>query len=692
MRGRIPTKFAQDLGMDPETNGRAASGATVRHLTDTGNAERLIDQHGDDLRYVHPWGKWLVWDGTRWKPDASGEIERRARETVRAIYAEAESADGKDERKAIARHAVGSESRSRIDAMIALARSMVPVAPDDLDADPWLLNAANGTIDLRSGELRDHRREDLITKQAPVDYDPDAEAPTFESFLARILPPKPLRGFLQRAVGYAAAGVVREEVLPILYGKGANGKTTLTGVFLDALGDYAMQAPKDMLMIRRGEHPTELADLYGKRFVVCMENEEGRRLAESLVKALTGREHIRARRMREDFWEFAPTHTVFLGTNHRPEVRGTDHAIWRRIKELPFEVVIPDAEQDTELAEKLREELPGVLAWIVRGCLEYQRNGLQEPAEVKDATKGYKADMDVLAAFFGDRCVIHPKAAVPATPLYRAYQEWCAESGETQATQTRFGGRLKERGFESFTYTAGPNRDRKGWRGIGLRDDRPEDGSGGSDTPPEQTVTADSSTRSSSAKRDQGAYNTPGSGANPPQRGQSAHNCPHAESSIGAGETRKPADGADSCGPKNDINGLKMYTKSVNPDIGPNYPHRPQTDPDKATNRGNEGDHDPASDQHDHDDQDDHLPGGVAPLVRAAFEEERRGPAKNLTLYRASQTTLAILTNSVLEALGVEWGRMDPDERCAWERVVAAVADEAAAAHLAADGGGDPDG
>jgi putative DNA primase/helicase len=440
------------------------------HLTDLGNAERLVAQHGRDLRYVHLWRRWLVWDGTRWAVDDAGEVERRAIETVRSIYAEAERAEDGEERKRIARHATASESRTRIEGMIALARSLpgVPVEPERLDADLWLLNCLNGRVDLRTGELREHRREDLITKLAPVEYDPDATAPTFERFLERILPSEALRRFVRRAVGYAATGVISEEMLVILHGTGANGKSTLVNAVMDTLGDYAMQVAPDLLLAKRASHPTELADLFGARLAAAVEVDQDRRLAESLVKQLTGRDRIKARRMREDFWEFDPTHTIFLATNHRPEVRGTDHAIWRRLKLVPFDVTIPEAEQDKRLAAKLRAERPGIIASIVRGCLEYQRGGLGEPEEVKVATEGYRVEMDVLAAFIEDRCVVHPRASAGATPLYNAYKDWCDESGETKLTQTKFGRRLKERGFRS------EKSQRVTWYGIGLRDDRPD--------------------------------------------------------------------------------------------------------------------------------------------------------------------------------------------------------------------------
>lgn len=454
--------------VDPQARTEGLPRPERRTLTDLGNAERFVDEHGERVRYCHPWGKWLVYDGRRWVPDDAGLVEAMMKQTVRNIYHEAAEANDVKERTALANHAKASESKKRISDALYLARSEpgIPVMPSELDADPWVLNCENGTIDLvGSGELMPHRSEDLITKMAPVEYDPEATAPTFEAALERWLPSEALRRFVQRVIGYAATGTVMEEILTIFHGVGANGKSTLMNIVMDALGDYAIQAAPDLLMVKRGSHPTELTDLFGARLVASVETDEGRRLAESLVKQLTGRDKIRARRMRENFWEFDPTHTVFLSTNHKPEIRGTDHAIWRRIRLVPFDVKIPEEEQDKRLPAKLRHELPGILAWIVRGCLEWQREGLGEPDEVRAATEGYRSAMDVLAAFITDRCVVLPNASAGATPLYNAYREWCEESGQAPNNRMRFGLALGERGFIS-------ERDaktrRKVWLGIGL--------------------------------------------------------------------------------------------------------------------------------------------------------------------------------------------------------------------------------
>jgi putative DNA primase/helicase len=453
------------------TNGRTDNCPPDRfNLTDLGNALRLVDRHGEDLRYVHAWDRWLVWTGSRWEQDRTGEVERRAKETVRSIYAEASSTEDPQDGKALGDHATRSAAKGRIEAMIALARSEpgIPAVPEQLDADPWLLNVRNGTVDLRTGELQPHRREDLITKIAPVQYAPGAAAPTWEAFLERVLPGEELRRFVRRVIGYALTGDVSEQVLIFLHGAGANGKSTLINAVLAMLGDYGQQAAPELLTVKGASHPTELADLLGTRFAASVEVEDGRRLAESLVKQLTGGDRIKARFMRQDFFEFDPTHKVFLAANHKPTIRGTDHAIWRRIKLVPFDVTIPKAEQDPRLFEKLQAELSGILAWAIRGCLEWCRDGLGEPEEVRAATEGYRAEMDVLAAFIEERCVEYPDATATAKALWDAYKGWTGESGEDHGTQRRFGMRLTERGFERRRITSGERKGTYEWVGIGL--------------------------------------------------------------------------------------------------------------------------------------------------------------------------------------------------------------------------------
>jgi putative DNA primase/helicase len=437
------------------------------NLTDLGNAERLVAGHGENIRYCYTWRKWLVRTTARWERDEAGRIHRLAKGRVRGIYREASDAEDEDRRKALAKHAAASESEARIRAMIELAKSEVPVTPDELDSDPWLLNVLNGTIDLRTGELREHRREDLITKLAPVEYDPNATAPTWEAFLKRVLPGEELRAFVQRAAGYSATGDTSEQCIFIHHGPGANGKTTFQEAIAAALGDYAMRTPTETLLVKRaGGVPNDVARLKGARLVAASETEEGRRLAESLVKDLTGQDTISARFMWAEWFDFKPTHALHLSTNHKPEIRGTDPAIWRRIRLIPWAVTIPPNEQDKKLTEKLRGELPGILAWVVRGCSEWLRQGLKAPEEVRQATKAYRAEMDVLAAFLADCCVRGDDEEAFAGELWGAWKRWSEETGEQTGSQKRFGGRLAERGFLNHRDS---KTGRKVWSGLSLR-------------------------------------------------------------------------------------------------------------------------------------------------------------------------------------------------------------------------------
>jgi P4 family phage/plasmid primase-like protien len=455
----LPRKIADFLGWERFT---LREGRGVYLCTDTGNAERLADRHGANLRYCHPWGKWLLYDGTRWRVDDRGAVVRLAKDTARSIFEEAKEAHSDAAANQLGKWASSSLSESKLRAMISLCQSEpgIPVLPDELDASPDLLNVLNGTIDLRSGKLREHRREDLITRVAPVEYDPDANAPAWETFLERVLPGEELRAFVQRALGYSATGDTSEQCMFINHGGGANGKSTFQEAISAALGEYSMRTPTEMLLARRSDGvPNDVARLKGARFVSASETEEGRRLAESRIKDLTGQDTITARFMKAEWFDFAPTHKLWLSTNHKPEIRGTDAAIWRRIRLVPWAVTIPPAEQDKKLPIALRHELAGILAWVVRGCLQWRREGLQAPDEVRKATGEYRAEMDVLAGFLVECCELDTGHWEYAKDLYECYKRWCDENGERPEPQRKFGGRLGERGFQ---------RDRGGSRGAGI--------------------------------------------------------------------------------------------------------------------------------------------------------------------------------------------------------------------------------
>jgi putative DNA primase/helicase len=437
----------------------------------------MVHHHGADLRYSYQLSRWYEWDGCRYLPDSSGGIERRAKDTISHIYNEAADAED-DERKALARHALRSENRSRIEAMIAVAQSEpgIPINPTDLDRDPCLLNVLNGTIDLRTGELRPHRRRDLITKLAPVTYDPTAKAPEFEAFIDRIMLDRDdLVSFVQRALGYSLTGINSERVLFILYGGGRNGKSTLLETVAGVIGDYAGNAPPEMLLSKREAGiPNDLARLPGTRFVSATETGEGRRLDEPKVKAISGGDTISARFMRGEWFDFKPTFKLWLGTNHRPVIRGTDHAIWDRIRLVPFDYRVPDDSRIPDLAAHLIEkEAPGILAWLVKGCLLWRSAGLGMPEAVTQANASYRSDMDTLAGFMEDRCVVDKNATAAAGDLYNAYRHWCDNAGEKSVTKQSFGRTLAERGFDA----AQVGKDRKRtWLGIGLLTSEPGDG------------------------------------------------------------------------------------------------------------------------------------------------------------------------------------------------------------------------
>jgi putative DNA primase/helicase len=449
------------FGQQPGRNGRDSTppgdGGTGDHhefhLTDYGNAERLVSQHGADLRYCHPWKKWLVWDGCRWTIDNRGESKRRAKKTARAILIEAANEPDGDRRKQLFGHALATEKRKNLDAMLDVAESEpgIPIVPEDMIGSPWLFNCLNGTIDLRTGELRPHDRADHITQLCSVAFDPNATCPLWYSTINMFLRENvDIIKYIQMISGYAMTGIIRDQILPIAWGRGANGKSTIFDALVYTFGsDYAMNAPPDLLMAKQHEgHPTERADLFGKRLVVAMETEGGKRLNEARVKQLTSIAGIRARRMREDAWEFSPTHKLIMGTNHKPVIRGTDYAIWRRLKLVEFAVQIDESKADKRMGEKLRGERAGILAWCVRGCLDWQRSGLVEPAEVVEATAAYRAEQDVLGAFFDECTVQGGQFRVRADDLYTRFKEWAGTRNEAVMSQTDFGRAMTDRGME----------------------------------------------------------------------------------------------------------------------------------------------------------------------------------------------------------------------------------------------------
>lgn len=443
------------------------AGSIVRFAeTDTGNAERLAHHHGALLRYCWERGVWFVWIGTHWKVDAGAQLEQLAKTTVRQIAYEAEGLSGKPFAE-LMKFAAASESSSRRRAMIQLARSEqgIPIAPDELDRDPWLLNAVNGTINLRTGELQPHEQSDHITRCIPTPYEPEATCPLFDAFLDTIFAgDKLLVAYMWRQIGYALTGDTSEQMIVINYGTGSNGKSTLTETIRKLLGDYAADADADTFMQQKNAGIREdIAALDGVRFVASSESQDGQQLSEALVKKMTGGEQLRARRLYENGYEFAPQFKVWLGTNHKPTIWGTDHAIWRRIRLVPFSVTFRPNERIKNYANRFVPEFPGILARAVQACLEWQQIGLSDPPAVLQASKAYRQEMDVLGGWIADCCQLGEDKQAPAGDLYQSYTRWCGSNGESPMTQRAFGARLKERGLDGYR----DNRQRY-WLGIGL--------------------------------------------------------------------------------------------------------------------------------------------------------------------------------------------------------------------------------
>lgn len=434
-------------------------------MTDLGNARRLVSAYGERLRHVPSWRKWLVWDGTRWARDVTGEPARCAKIVARRMYRDAEAVEDEELRKALLGSARRAESANGIRAMLELASTELEVAlaPDQLDSNVSVLNTMSGTLDLETGVLFGHRPADNLTKVTAVGYVQDASAPEFAKFLERVQPDPQMREFLARLLGHTVSGKVHEHILPIFHGVGANGKSTLVEAVRKVLGDYAASVDPALLVDRGDSHPTGVADLFGLRLALTHETDQGRRLAEGTIKRLTGGDMITARRMREDFWSFDPTHSIIMITNHQPVVTGTDEGIWRRLRIVPFSVVVPVEERDPELPKRLEAEGEGILRWLIDGYRSYLQHGLDEPSSVTEATTAYRTGADMLGLFINERCLIMNDFRVKSSLLFEAWQKWCTAENVEPGTQTAFSTALAERGFDKVKSSGVIF-----WKGIGL--------------------------------------------------------------------------------------------------------------------------------------------------------------------------------------------------------------------------------
>lgn len=435
-----------------------AAGEHADNFTDLGNAQRMARLYGDRIRYVAEFKKWLLWDGHRWQICGSSAIFTLAIETIRSMVSEALKVDDFLLREKIIKHSLASESAAKLKAMIEIAEKLpgIPVQQHLLDTDHFKLNLLNGTLDLKTGMLHDPCREDYNTKQAAVEFDPSAKCPTWEKFLHRIMDGKTeLIRYIQKAVGYSLSGATSQQCMYIAHGNGSNGKSTFIKTIESVLHDYSIHCPATTLMVKQEGISNDVARLRGSRFVAAVETDEGKRLAESLVKELTGGDVITSRFLYGEFFEFTPCFKIWLACNHKPVIRGSDMAIWRRVKLIPFAVTIPQSEWDLQLSEKLAMEKAGILNWMLAGCLAWQREGITDPPEVQAATSGYRKEMDLIGSWIDEACICLASVDARASLLYDNFKAWCDDNGEWVMSNRMFGMKLAERGYTKIQRNTG---------------------------------------------------------------------------------------------------------------------------------------------------------------------------------------------------------------------------------------------
>ena len=479
--GRTVLAMAAEHGWQEDVSGlfddvrpRAADGETpapqrkvgipeAKHLTtDQANAVRIVRRYGKRLLVAAD--KWHAWTGTHWAP-LEGEVYRMAMQLSRLIHDEAAAwlakpADSQEEREknqgiaeALAKWAAKSEMKGAIEAALALARKMLTIPPEMVDADPDVLNCANGTVELRTGKLRPHNPDDYITKLAPVAYNPDAGAPAWLTVLQKVTMEEgeehaPVAEFLQRWFGYCATGRTREQKFAVHHGGGSNGKSTIIDTVTRVLGGYAATAaPGLMVSAGRERHPTEIADLFGRRMVTAHETGDGGVLREDFIKQATGGDRIKARYMRADFFEFSPTHKLQLLTNYKPIIKGQDEGIWRRVMLVPYRARFGSADEvarglathakTPEDIDRLEGESEGVLAWLVAGAVAWYRDGLNPPDAVLAASKDYQVEQDRLRQFVSESCELGVEHVSRLSDVYANYCEWAKSSGYHSLAKNR---------------------------------------------------------------------------------------------------------------------------------------------------------------------------------------------------------------------------------------------------------------
>lgn len=444
---------------------------------DLANARRFLGDFGDALAYLAEAKKWLCWTGTHWEIDNQNFVYGLACEFVTELYSRDNATDD-----AAFKHAKRSNNASGIEAMLKIARNTKTIEIDKIDARPYLLNCRNGTVNLQTGELRPHDRNDFLTKIVNGDYNPDAQAPEFDVFLRRIQPDANIRAFLQRSIGYSLLGVVRERSFWILYGTGNNGKSVFTNLFNRLLGDYAATTTAATVMQKpAGGIPNDIARLRAKRFVVIPETEENERLNAALIKALSAGDIVSARFLFGEWFDFAFAGKLWIATNHKPTITDHSKGFWDRLKLVPFTVDIPATEviKQDDLIAKLIAEADGIINWAVQGCRDYfEIDGLDVPEIIAGEIASYRREQDSIAQFIEEACQtieqyqeIRPDETAPTgfrvsnSDLYKAYKKFCDANGEYVRSHRRLTQNMHERGFRQINSGSAGGRF---WEGIRL--------------------------------------------------------------------------------------------------------------------------------------------------------------------------------------------------------------------------------
>lgn len=448
-----------------EVNAQAEqTGQRLYSFDDTGNAQRFVDLFGDKVRYCYTDKRWLWYDGRKWCTDMTGAVKRLADKAVACmaaeakVYAQLDADEGTDMAKAFEKHMKSCRSNKSKNAMLSEVMHHVPVLPAQMDRFKTVLNTPGGVIDLRSGGISPHDPMTYLTKMTAVEYSENADCPRWLAFLDDIFRgDKDLIRYVQKAVGYSLTGSTTEQCAFFLYGTGRNGKSTFIDIIRDIFGDYAANIQPETIMVRSNQSTainSDIARLKGARLVTSVEPNEGVRINEGLLKQLTGDDTVTARKLYGDEFEFKPEFKLWMATNHKPVIRGTDTGIWRRIHMIPFTVQIPEEKIDRRLKYKLSAELTGIFRWAVEGCLLWQKEGLKMPRAVLEEVREYRREMDVISAFVEDKCTVGKGLSVKSSQLFAAYLNWAEQNNEYRMSSTKFGMELAKR-FEKVKTRSG---------------------------------------------------------------------------------------------------------------------------------------------------------------------------------------------------------------------------------------------